>query len=324
MRIIAVLLLGSLVACAGEVAPDTSGQTASQQRANQHADKPAAKQADTTKEWPTNSAESGPRGSTGSDEFPAPTWGTEDNGCLLDPGPDAPGECTVGKERECPEGFDRGFSSGGPGGCRQICVNVKGTARWSEPTKDTIYCPYFDTNLNVGHCACNTPLVLSFDGAPVVFDTHATGSFDLTRDGVCHGGDWPTAVTPWLAIDRDGNGSIDSGADLFGSATRLAGGGFATNGFDALRDLDDNKDGVFDANDAAFTKVVVWTDRNMDRLSTPSELTSLAEAGVKSIDLHDRREVRCDARGNCEGERSRFTMADGRRGTVIDVYLVQR
>jgi hypothetical protein len=220
------------------------------------------------------------------------------------------------------------MSSGGPSGCRQKCVNVSGTARWSEPTMDTIYCPYQDTNLFIGQdkqqCQCNTPLVVSFDGGHVAFDAAATGSFDLTRNGMSHGGDWPTAATPWLALDRDGNGSIDDGGELFGSATRLASGAFAQNGFDALRDLDDNHDGVFDARDAAYDKVVVWTDTNRDRKSTKGELTSLAAAGVASIDLHDRREVRCDDRMNCEGERSAMTTTDGRRGVVIDVYLRMR
>ncbi|MBX3232690.1 MAG: calcium-binding protein [Labilithrix sp.] len=316
MRTLALLVVlgSSLLACAGEIAPEASGQTASQQRAD-----------DAEQEQEQEPAKSIDEGAAKADDFPAPTWGLSRGGCLLNEGPDAPGECTVGTERDCPEGFERGFgSSGGPGFCKQKCVNVSGEARWSEPTRDGLYCPYFDTNLNAGKCACNTPLVLSFDGAAVDFATNATGSFDLSRDGVCHGGDWPTAVTPWLALDRDGNGSIDSGAELFGSATKLGNGSFARNGFDALRDLDDNEDGVLDAKDAAFAKIVVWSDRNMDRLSTPNELTSLAEAGVKAIDLHDRREMRCDARGNCEGERSRFTMTDGRRGTVIDVYLVQR
>jgi hypothetical protein len=206
-------------------------------------------------------------------------------------------------------------------------MNRNGTAKWSQPTTNP-ECPWTDTDLYIGggnpKCVCNTPLVLSFDNRAVAFTTEQSGSFDLTRLGVSHGSDWPTAATPWLALDRDGNDSIDDGGELFGSATRLATGGFARNGFAALRDLDANHDGVFDANDPAFAKIVVWTDKNADRASTPNELTPLAETGVTSISLADHRESRCDGRGNCEGERASFTFGGGQHGTVIDVYLPSR
>ena len=166
--------------------------------------------------------------------------------------------------------------------------------------------------------------MLSFDNGGVIFTSDATGSFDLTRLGVSHGSDWPTATTPWLALDRDGNGTVDDGGELFGSATRLSSGGFAKNGFEALRDLDRNHDGVFDARDPAFAHVVAWADRNNDKRSEPRELTTLADRGVTSISLHDKSDPRCDARGNCEGERASFDFAAGAHGTVIDVYLPSR
>ncbi|MBX3233705.1 MAG: calcium-binding protein [Labilithrix sp.] len=211
-----------------------------------------------------------------------------------------------------------------PEPAKSTSANRPAPSKPSKPSKSSKPSAEADETSPDWSTGSSTPLVLSFDDAPVTFRADASGSFDLTRNGMSHGSDWPSAATPWLALDRDGNGAIDDGGELFGSATRLASGAFAKNGFDALRDLDDNHDGVFDANDAAFAKVVVWTDRNADRVSTPNELTTLAEAGVRSIDLHDRREVRCDARMNCEGERSRFTRTDGRGGAVIDVYLPTR
>src|SRR5262249_54443520 len=68
---------------------------------------------------------------------------------------------------------------------------------------------------------CNTPLVLSFDGAPVEYRIDSAHAFDLngTRSQVT---DWPTARTPWLALDRDGNGRIDDGGELFGSMSSRA------------------------------------------------------------------------------------------------------
>lgn len=259
--------------------------------------------------------------------------------CWKDFGPDAPGDCKIGDERDCPEDSSSstgGYASSSNGGyhgfdfCREKCVNIKGKAVWGAQTH-RYECEFYDTDwhLNNGpNCYCNTPLVLSFDDRPVTFTAEAMGSFDLTRDGVCHASDWPTGKTPWLALDRNGDGAINDGGELFGSATKLAGGGFAQNGFEALRELDDNHDGTFDARDAAFAKVVVWTDRDLDRQSTARELRSLTEAGVTAIDLHDYRETRCDARGNCEGERSELAFTDAagaaRRGVVIDVYLPTR
>lgn len=170
--------------------------------------------------------------------------------------------------------------------------------------------------------------MLSFDNRPVEFTAEAGAAFDLTGTGVCHASDWPTSATPWLALDRDGDGVIQDGGELFGSATRLGSGGFAKNGFEALRELDADKNGVFDRHDPAFARVVVWSDNNLDRTSEPREITPLEALGVTSIDLRDFREWRCDARGNCEGERSAFAFTDAagaaRRGTVIDVYMSRR
>jgi hypothetical protein len=246
--------------------------------------------------------------------------------CWADFGPDAPGECVIGEEREC---FDYDPSTG-QDFCREKCVNIDGKAVWGLKTND-FQCPFYDTSYHIGtsdQCLCNTPLVLSFDNTHVVFTDAAGSAFDLTRAGMCHTGDWPTSATPWLAFDRNGDGVIGDGGELFGSATKLQNGSFATNGFEALRDLDTNHDGVFEAQDPAFSKVVVWTDANLNRESEKNELTSLGDYGVTAIDLRDHREWHCDARGNCEGERSRFSFVDSsgktNQGTVIDVYLPTR
>ncbi|HVY49193.1 MAG TPA: calcium-binding protein [Minicystis sp.] len=173
----------------------------------------------------------------------------------------------------------------------------------------------------------NTPLVLAFDGAPVELVADASHGFTLAA-GQSLVTDWPTARTPWLALDRDGSGAIDDGAELFGSMTALAGGRRATNGFEALAALDANGDGVIDARDPAFVSLVVWADVDGDRRSSPRELTSLASRGVESIELAYTSHPRCDARGNCEVERAAFTYVDEtgarHRGAVIDLHLAAR
>jgi len=192
----------------------------------------------------------------------------------------------------------------------------------------TGYCCLNSTSCCAGE-DCNTPLVLSFDGSPVRYSAteDAIATFDLSGHDLSQRFDWPTAVTPWLALDRDGNGSIDSGSELFGSAVRLTSGALAKNGFEALAEFDSNRDGHIDASDDVWARLVVWRDANGDRISTPSELSTLATSGVTSIDVRYSIAPTCDSRGNCEVERAGFAFIDGgvsKQGRVIDVHLQVR
>jgi len=178
---------------------------------------------------------------------------------------------------------------------------------------------------------CKTPLVMAFDVTqPVRYQADdGLTSFDLSTeaDGSAVRTDWPTAATPWLALDRDGDGAITSGQELFGSATPMTN-GTASHGFEPLAELDDNGDGILDALDAGFFQLRLWADANQDRLSQPEELRTLADYGIESIEVVHQVAPLCDDRGNCEKERSRFVWrtADGeqRVGAVIDVHLAVR
>jgi hypothetical protein len=178
---------------------------------------------------------------------------------------------------------------------------------------------------------CKTPLVLQFEVTePVRLRADdGAGAFDLSSrgDGSATRTDWPTSATPWLTLDRDGDGQIQSGAELFGSATPMPR-GEARNGFEPLTLLDENGDGSLDGCDPMFERLRLWTDTNQDRVSQPEELRSLPEQGVLAIELDYRLATRCDARGNCERERSRFRWQglDGREheGAVVDIHLVVR
>lgn len=169
----------------------------------------------------------------------------------------------------------------------------------------------------------STPLVLSFDSAPVVF-THPAGNFDLAGHAASFDTDWVAAATPWLAVDLDGNGRIDDGRELFGSMTRLPDGRRADNGFTALAALDTNGDGRITAEDPAFSKLVLWRDLDQDRASSPRELQSAEEAGLIAIELGYRVEARCVGTA-CEMERASFQFrgAHGatQTGSVIDVHF---
>lgn len=171
---------------------------------------------------------------------------------------------------------------------------------------------------------CDTPLVVAFDAQPVVFGGGA--STFAFQPGTPVSTDWPTAATPWIALDLDHDGAITSGAELFGDASRLPDGSRAANGFVALAALDANRDGVIDRLDPAFASLLLWADHDADRASTPDELRRLGEV-VTAIPLANRLDGRCDARGNCEGERGTVQWSDRgtpRTGAVVDVYLPRR
>lgn len=173
---------------------------------------------------------------------------------------------------------------------------------------------------------CETPLVVAFDSQPIDFAPAGHDRFAFVPSEPMET-DWPTAVTPWIALDLDGDGAITSGAELFGSSTALANGAHASNGFVALAALDANGDGVLDARDPMFSRLVLWSDRNGDHRSTPDELRPLADT-VTSISLSFTSDARCNQRDDCEGERATLRWRDAlgadHVGSVVDVYVPRR
>ncbi len=175
-----------------------------------------------------------------------------------------------------------------------------------------------------------TPLVLAFEREPVRFEVGATAAFDLTGLGQSVASDWPSSTTPWLALDRNGDGAIGDATELFGSAVQLPSGARARNGFEALAELDGNGDGRIDKLDPRFGELALWADADADRLTDRGELASASEGSrrIVSIELAYRIDRACDARGNCAVERARFTWADvageHHEGEVVDVHLPLR
>lgn len=173
---------------------------------------------------------------------------------------------------------------------------------------------------------CETPLVVAFDGQPIDFTPAGHDQFAFVP-GEPAATDWPTETTPWIALDLDGDGAITSGAELFGSSTVLANGAHAPNGFAALAELDANGDGILDARDPMFSRLVLWSDRNGDHRSTPDELRPLAST-VTAISLAFTVDPRCNQHDDCEGERATLRWRDAAGGdhvgAVVDVYVPRR
>ncbi|WP_234363367.1 hypothetical protein [Francisella tularensis] len=165
--------------------------------------------------------------------------------------------------------------------------------------------------------------VFSFD--PLTFDLDGDGIetvsveqgvlFDHQSTGVKEGTGWVSSDDGLLVRDIDGSGTIDNGQELFGDNTIKADGTKATDGFDALADLDSNSDGVFDSSDSAFDEVQVWQDKDQDGITDAGELTSLTDAGIDSIDLNAKT-VNQSVAGGILRKTSTATKLDGTTAAV--------
>ena len=137
------------------------------------------------------------------------------------------------------------------------------------------------------------PLAIDLDGdglETVGVNTGRPVLFDHNADGLRTATGWVRGDDAWLVLDRDGNGLIDSGRELFGEDTVLRNADgttrMARNGFDALRYLHANADSVFNAADPAFTQVRLWQDLNQDGISQPAELQTLQQQRITAIMLN--------------------------------------
>ncbi len=110
--------------------------------------------------------------------------------------------------------------------------------------------------------------------------------FDLDKNGFAEKTAWIGKEDGFLALDRNGNGSIDDGGELFSDQVLMSDGRISSSGFEALADLDENNDGIIDINDSKFADLRVWIDENQNGISEQNELKTLDELGITSIDLN--------------------------------------
>ncbi|MFD2451357.1 Ig-like domain-containing protein [Ideonella paludis] len=169
-----------------------------------------------------------------------------------------------------------------------------------------------------------SPLVLDLngDGVQTVGIEHGV-AFDLNADGKKEQTGWTDGQDGLLVWDRNGNGQVDNGTELFGDATRLSNGQTARDGFSALADLDSNGDGLITAADAQFANLEVWVDSNQDGQTQAGELVGLGAVGVVSLNLNAQ-QTEVLQNGNIIGLTSHYTKADGSTHELSDVWFQTR
>ena len=166
------------------------------------------------------------------------------------------------------------------------------------------------------------PLILDLDGNGLeTVGLAANIHFDHDGDGVLTKTGWVGKDDALLVWDRNGNGSIDTGAELFGDFTPLPNGTLAPNGFAALAALDSNGDGILDASDPAFAELKLWRDADQNGVTGAGELISLADAGIVSLNLAHTLKNQTLANGNQLAREGSFTRADGSTSAMGEFNL---
>jgi hypothetical protein len=162
--------------------------------------------------------------------------------------------------------------------------------------------------------ALKDPLVINFD-APTAELTNAKFSFDLDADGLDDSISFVESGSGFLALDRNGDGMVNDGRELFGPSTG--------SGFGELAELDGDANGWIDEGDAVFDRLRVWSRdaEGNDRL------LALAEVGVGAISLtHVTTPFSLtDDAGELQGQlaaSSVYLEEDGGAGTVQEIDLV--
>jgi len=168
-----------------------------------------------------------------------------------------------------------------------------------------------------------SPIVLDLDGNGVRTLAAAQGvQFDLNGTGNTHQVGWASSTDGLLVMDRNHDGTINNGTELFGVATLDANGRRAGNGYNAMALEDSNHDGKLTATDARFADLRLWVDANSNGITDTGELHALAEYGITELNLNAQAGTVVE-HGNVLGLTSSYTTADGAKHDMADVWFAK-
>jgi len=164
-----------------------------------------------------------------------------------------------------------------------------------------------------------SPIIMDLDGDGVETASVNDGAyFDHDANGFAEKTGWASSDDGLLAWDRNGDGIINDGTELFNDPINYP---QAANRFQVLAQLDDNLDGKIDGNDSIWSNLKIWQDYDGDGYSSPDELRSLSELGVASINTGYEESNFVDPQENEHRQVGNFTWADGTTGTATDVWF---
>lgn len=162
------------------------------------------------------------------------------------------------------------------------------------------------------------PLVLDMSGEGIQLTPAGRGaSFDINGDGKKESTAWVKDGSAFLVMDRNNNGLIDDGNELFGDQHG------ASNGFQELARFDTCRDNIIDRKDSVFNALKVYQDLNSNGAIDYGEVRSLEKAGVASINL-DFTTTDSQQSGNRLIMKGSFTTTDGTKRNIMDALLGYR
>ena len=148
--------------------------------------------------------------------------------------------------------------------------------------------------------------------------------FDLDGNGFAERVNWIQGDDALLALDKNGDGVINDGNELFGDRYRLSNGKLARFGFEALMEQDTNGDNVIDDKDANYSRLQVWQDVNQNGISEKEELRSLSQAGVAAIQLNYQNSQLGGHEEVIFGNSAKFIKANGETGDATEYWVKKR